>query len=131
MIVSEAHGTPIAATIASASPNEVTLVDATLAERFVGELPQRIIGDGAYDSDPLDARLATRGVEMIAPSRSNRRVRTQDGRAFRRYRWRWKVERVNAWLQNFRRIVTRWEYKAETFLAFVQLACICILLRQF
>ena len=52
-------------------------------------------------------------------------------RAFRRYRRRWKVERVNAWLQNFRRIVTRREYKAENFRAFVQLACICILLRQF
>ena len=131
MIVSEAHGIPIAATIASASPNEVTLVDATLAERFVGELPQRLLGDGAYDSDPLDARLAKRGIEMIAPNRSNRRVRTQDGRAFRRYCRRWKVERVNAWLQNFRRIVTRWEYKAQNYRAFVQLACICILLRQF
>ena len=130
MIVSEAHGTPIAATIASASPNEVTLVDATLAERFVDALPQRMLGDGAYDSDPLDARLAKREIEMIAPNRANRRVRTQDGRAFRRYRRRWKVERVNAWLQNFRRIVTRWEYKAENFRAFVQLACICILLRQ-
>jgi len=131
MIVSEAHGIPIAAAIASASPNEVTLVDATLAERFVGELPKRLLGDGAYDSDPLDARLAKRGIEMISPNRSNRRVRTQDGRAFRRYCRRWKVERVNAWLQNFRRVVTRWEYKAQNYRAFVQLACICIMLRQF
>ena len=98
---------------------------------IVSELPQRMLGDGAYDSDPLDARLTKRGIEMIAPNRSNRRVRTQDGRAFRRYRRRWKVERVNAWLQNFRRIVTRWEYKAQNYRAFVQLACICILLRQF
>jgi transposase len=68
---------------------------------------------------------------MIASNRSNRRVRTQDGRAFRRYCRRWKVERVNAWLHDFRRIVTRWEYKSENDLAFVQLACICSLLRQF
>lgn len=61
MIVSEARGTPIAAAIASTSANEVTLVDATLAERSVCELPQRMLGDGAYDSDPLDARLAKRG----------------------------------------------------------------------
>ena len=131
MIVSEAHGIPIAAAIASASPHEVTLVDATLAMRFVDALPLRMLGDGAYDRDPLDERLAALGIEMIAPNRSNRRVRTQDGRSFRRYRRRWKVERVNAWLHNFRRVVTRWEYKPENYLAFVQLACICILLRHF
>lgn len=131
MILSEAHGYPIAAAIASASPHEVTLVDTTLELRFLRELPERILGDRAYDSDPLDRRLATRGIEMIAPNRSSRRTRTQDGRPLRRYRRRWKVERVFAWLHNFRRIVTRWDYKAENYLAFVQLGCICILLRAF
>jgi transposase len=131
MLVCEAHGTPIAAAVASASPHEVTLVDTTLEMRFVQELPERMLGDGAYDSDPLDARLAARGIELIAPNRRSRRTRTQDGRPLRRYRRRWKVERGFAWLHNFRRIVTRWEYKAENYLAFVQLGCICILLRQF
>jgi len=71
-------------------------------------------------------------VEMIAPHRRNRRVElTQDGRPLRRYRRRWKVERLFAWLQNSRRLVTRYEYHAENFLAFVQLACIMILLRGF
>jgi hypothetical protein len=43
--------------------------------------------------------LAAEGVELIAPHRSNRsKPRTQDGRALRRYRRRWKVERLNAWL---------------------------------
>jgi transposase len=131
MILSEAHGYPIGATIASASPHEVTLVDTTLEMRFVSELPERILGDGAYDSDPLDRRLAARGIEMIAPNRASRRRRTQDGRPLRRYRRRWKVERLFAWLHNFRRVVTRWECKAENYLAFVQLACVCILLRLF
>lgn len=90
-----------------------------------------MIGDKAYDSDVLDARLAVeRGIELIAPHRRNRqRPRTQDGRPLRRYRRRWRVERLNAWLQNFRRLVTRYEYHAENFLGFVQLGCIVILLR--
>jgi hypothetical protein len=47
---------------------------------------------------------------MIAPHKSNRvKPATQDGRALRRYCRRWKVERSNAWLQNFRRIATRFE----------------------
>lgn len=35
-----------------------------------------------------------------------------------------------AWLQNFRRLVTRWEYHADNFLGFVQFGCIAILLRH-
>ena len=41
---------------------------------------------------------------MIAPHRSNRKkAATQDGRKLRRYRRRWKVERLFDWLQNFRK----------------------------
>ena len=47
----------------------------------------------------------------------------------RRYRRRWKVERLNAWLQNFRRIATRFDYYVENYLGFVHLGCIKILLR--
>lgn len=91
-----------------------------------------MIGDRAYDSDPLDERLRTEhGIDLIAPHKSNRRKpRTQDGRTLRRYRRRWKVERLFAWLQNFRRLVTRYEFHEENFLGFVRLGCMCILLRR-
>lgn len=89
-----------------------------------------MIGDCAYDSDPLDQRLAAQGVALIAPHRSNRKRKTQDGRLLRRYRRRWKIERLFAWLHNFRRLVTRYEYYAENFMGFVQLGCLCILLRH-
>jgi transposase len=56
---------------------------------------------------------------------------TQDGRPLRRYRRRWIVERLMAWLQNYRRLVTRYEYHAANFLGFVQLGCVMILLRAF
>jgi len=129
--VADGAGLPLAVSIASASPHEVTLVEATLNQCFAPQLPARLIGDRAYDSDRLDARLhAERGIALIAPHRGNRRTRTQDGRPLRRYRRRWLVERLHAWLQNFRRLVTRYEYHADNFLAFVQLGCILILLRH-
>jgi hypothetical protein len=34
--------------------------------------PENLIGDRAYDSDPLDEELRNNGIEMIAPHRSNR-----------------------------------------------------------
>ncbi len=68
-------------------------------------------------------------IELIAPNRQ-RRSQTQDRRQLRRYRCRWKVERLFAWMHHFRRLVTRWEYHIENFLGFVQLACLHLLLRH-
>lgn len=132
MAIADRAGLPLAIHVTSASPHEVTLVGAALEARFTAERPQRLIGDKAYDSDPLDAQLADEGIELIAPHRRNRRKpNTQDGRPLRRYKRRWKVERLMAWLQNYRRVVVRYEYHARNFLGFVQLACIRILLRWY
>ena len=132
MAIADRHGLPVAVHVASASPNETTLVEPTLQRRFLRETPERLIGDKAYDSDPLDQRIREHlGVELIAPHRWNRsRPVTQDGRALRRYRRRWKIERLFAWFHNYRRIVIRWEYYPENFLGMVQLACAVILLRH-
>ena len=132
MGLTDAFGLPIAACATSASPHEVTLVDDTLDACFLENVPEKIIGDKAYDSDKLDNSLAEeRGVELIAPHKNNRvKSATQDGRELRRYKKRWKVERLFAWLQNFRRLVVRYEYHLENFLAMVQLGCIVILLRR-
>jgi transposase len=131
MAIADGHGLPVAIGIASASPHESKLVEATLDDRFIEPHPQRVIGDKAYDHDRLDAKLrAERGVELIAPHRRGRRW-TEDGRRLRRYVRRWKVERLFAWLHNFRRLVTRYEYHAGNFLGFLHLGCIAILLRRF
>jgi transposase len=132
MAISDGHGLPLAVHVASASPGETTLVEATLAQRFVRALPARQIGDRGYDSDPLDRLLQQQyGIEMIAPNRSNRRTPTQDGRALRRYGRRWKIERLFAWFHNSRRIVTRWERDPANFLGMIHLASAVILLRAF
>lgn len=67
---------------------------------------------------------------MIAPHRRGRKKpKTQDGRKVRRYKRRWKVERLFAWLEHFRRLVVRYERWPENYLGFVQLGCTVILLR--
>jgi len=132
MAIADRHGLPIAACVANASPHEVTLVEETLDAAWTQYLPERLVGDKAYDSDVLDARLLDeRGVDLISPNRENRLTKTQDGRKLRRYRRRWKIERVFAWLHNFRRLVVRYEYHATNFLGMLQLGCIVILLRHF
>lgn len=130
MAVADRSGLPVAVCIESASWSEVRLVEDTLEGRFTQGSPERLIGDKAYDSDALDKNLLAKfGIEMIAPNRRNR-GKTQDLRLLRRYRRRWKVERLFAWLYNFRRIAVRYEYHAENFLAMVQLAFAIILLKH-
>ena len=133
MAIADASGFPVAAHIESASPHEVKLVEETIDSGFTQYAPNKLIGDKAYDSDGLDQRLLDeRNVEMVAPHRKGRKKpKTQDGRKLRPYRRRWKVERMFAWLQNFRRIVVRYEYHADNFLGMVQLGCAIILLRLF
>ena len=131
MAVADRFGLPLAACAASASPHESTLVAATLNSRFIAEVPERLIGDLAYHAGPLDDGLAEPGIELIAPHRRGRtRPKTQDGRPLRRFRRRWKVERLFAWLGNFRRLVVRYERHALNYLGFVHLGCALILLRQ-
>ncbi len=130
MAVADSHGLPVAACVESATPHEVKPAKSTLVQMIVPEAPQNLIGDNAYDSDKLDGDLRKYGIELIAPHRSNRKNTSQDLRRLRRYRRRWKIERLFAWLQNFRRLVVRYERHAENFLGMLYLACCIILLRH-
>ena len=73
MAIADRAGLPIAIYEESATPHEVTLVERTLESRFTYDKPERLIGDKAYDSDPLDERLKEQGIEMIAPNRERQR----------------------------------------------------------
>ena len=69
MAVSDAAGTCLALHVTSASPHEVRLVHEALAAGHVKGKPDKLVGDKAYNSDPLDAELAEQGIELIAPHR--------------------------------------------------------------
>jgi transposase len=140
MVVVDGQGVPLGKQLYSASPNEVRFAEETLASVRVSrkhrrgrprQKVRRVIADRAFDSDPLPAQLAARGIELIAPHRWNcSKPRTQDGRALRRYKRRWKVERTFAWLGNFRRLVVRYDHSDSIYEAFFHIACFMITLRR-
>ena len=138
MVLVDGEGLPLGVRLEGASPSEVTLAGATLAEVRVPrpkgrprQKPERVIADRGYDSDPLRQRLRRRGIELIVPYRENNQHRRyEDGRKLRRYKRRWIVERTNAWLGQFRRLLVRHEYLLPTYRAFFYLACFWITLRR-
>ena len=131
MAIADGHGLPIGITVHSASPHEVKLAeDAVSAIPVKGKL-QRIVGDRAYSSKPLSDRLSSKfGIDLISPPKSNFKNPWHDGRKLRRYRKRWKVERLFAWLNNFWRLPVRRERYIENYFGFLLLACVRILLRS-
>ena len=94
MAIVDRHGLPLSVSTHAANHHEVRLVQLCFDFYMIEAKPETLIGDRAYDSDPLDDELRKDGIEMVAPHRSNRRKRaTQDGRRLRRYARRWLVER--------------------------------------
>lgn len=86
-----------------------------------------VIADKAYDADPLIERIAATGAEAVIPPRRNRtEQRAYDANL---YADRNKVERLFNRLKHYRRVATRYEKTAGSFLAMVQVAAIMMWLR--
>jgi transposase len=132
MVLTDGSGLPLSAEVHSASPAEVTLIEGLLDQQKVEGTPDHLIYDRAADSDPLRERLKERGIDLVCPHRRNRKKPpTQDGRKLRRYKRRYRVERTNSWLQNFKRLICRMEHKVHNYVGLVQLACVMIVMRRF
>ena len=134
--LADACGLPICVCATSASAHEVTLVGEVLAAGFLEERPERLIGERAYDSDPLDAglRRARRGGHRDDRPASEKQEEAQDpGRAQAQALQETLEDRASllAWLHNFRRVVVRYERRVQNYLGFAKLGCIVILLRRF
>jgi hypothetical protein len=73
MAIADASGLPFSVCLASTSPHEVKLAEMALDSLFITGMPEKLIGDKAYDSDDLDENILKKyGVEMIAPARQEK-----------------------------------------------------------
>ncbi len=85
------------------------------------QLAEFIVADKGYDSDAFVETIAAQGSEAVIPPRSNRHTpRTFDHHI---YQSRNLIERFFCRIKQFRRIATRYDKLAKSFLSFVHLAC--------
>ncbi len=115
----------------AANRHDIAMVLPCLAERFTYRKPKRIVGDKAYDSNPMDKKLRAKGIELIAPDRECKLQKTQDKRKLRRIKRRWSIERFFARIKNYRRVAIRWERKSQNYLNMVRLATILTMFTGF
>ncbi len=135
MLMVDGRGTPIGLHVESASPAEVKLLEATLDSLDIpGKKvqPERLIADKGYDSNEARELIESRGMIPIIPARENNAKAThQDGRRLKRYSNRWIIERTNAWIQNFRRLVVRYERSSIIFTGLIHMAFAMMILKRF
>ena len=132
-MLTEASGVPIGLAIDGANRHDSKLVEATLESipvrrpKPTRKNPQGMCLDKGYDYDNVrdlvkefgyTAHIKARGEEAQA-------IKRQAGFKARR----WVVERTHSWMNRFRRILTRWEKKAENYLALLHLVCAVITYR--
>jgi transposase len=136
---------PLVARVAAGNENErehlLPLID-TLIER--GMHPGEVWADRGYDSKRIEELLRRRGIRPQISKRRRARDPIPAGTPTRQVvrgwnrqtkpldpqgRHRWPIERTNAWLKAKRRIATRRDRKADTYLAFIQLGMLLILAR--
>jgi len=133
-LLTDGQGVPLGLVVAGANRNDFKLARATLesipVERPAPDsaTPQGLCLDKGYDYDEVrelaqefgyTAHIRGRGEEAQALKRDVRRKAR-----------RWVVERTHSWLNRFRRILIRWEKKAENYVGLLHLACALITYRR-
>ena len=86
--------------------------------------PRRVCGDKGYSSRRIRAWLRRRGIRYTIPRKTNERRSGPFNRVL--YRQRNLVERTINRLKQFRRIATRYEKKAENYLAMLQIGSLLL-----
>ena len=102
------------------------LADITLVPEMVGDLHKAscgaLVADKGYDSDALRCQLKAKGVFPCLSLNATRRAARPFHRGY--YRRRHRVENFFCAMKRHRRVATRYDKLAASFLAFVSLAAI-------
>jgi transposase len=106
------------------------LLDATVIEPAPVEPPHLALDRGYDYGDCRDAAAARGYTAHIPPKASAATPLPPPGHPDRHPPRRWVVEVTHAWFNRFRRLLTRWEKQAATYLGFVHVAAVLIIYRK-
>lgn len=129
-LLTEANGIPLAIVAAGANRNDFKLARETIESiviarpKVTSNAPQGLCLDKGYDYS--EVRQLADEFRFTA----HIRCRGEEARAIKRAAQfkarRWVVERSHSWMNRFRRILVRWEKRADTYVAMLHLACALI-----
>jgi putative transposase len=129
-LLTEAEGIPVGLAVAGANRNDFKLVEATV-ESIPVKRPkptrrneQGMCLDKGYDYDEARDVLRVFGFTAHIRCRGEEAMAIKKEAGFKARRW--VVERAHSWMNRFRRILIRWEKRADTYIAMLHLSCAII-----
>jgi len=87
--------------------------------RMIADRIDALLADKGYDADAVRQDLADAGIEAVIPAKRNRRNPAPHDRL--KDRWRNRIERLFGKLKNWRRVATRYDKTAGSYIGFVSL----------
>ena len=131
---------PLASLVTAANVAEVSVgpevVDRVRVPRPQGRPKQRPASLGAdkgYDSAAFRQELRRRRIQPSVPLRKWPNRRRKPGcppETHEASKSRWKVERSHGWLDNWRRLVIRYDWYTQSYVAFLTIACFMVALSR-
>ena len=110
-----------------ANRNDHKMLQATLdgkpvkAPKPTEKKPQNLCLDKGYDYPAVDELVDEYGYTAHISRRGEEAKKRKRIPGYRARRW--VVERAHSWMNRFRRILVRWEKKADNYLAMLHFAC--------
>ena len=132
--MTDGSGIPIGLAVDGANRNDFKMARETLESMVVPRLeptasdPQGMCLDKGYDYEEIRLLLVEFGFTAHIRSRGEEAQAIREEAGFRARRW--VVERTHSWMNRFRRLLIRWEKKAQNYIAMLHLACAFITFRQ-
>jgi len=132
-VLTEADGIPVGLTVDGANRHDMKLARATIQSIPIDrptptdDRPQNVCLDKGYDYDQVRDLLKEFGFTAHIRSRGEEARAIKKEAGFRARRW--VVERTHSWMNRFRRILIRWEKKAQNYIALLHLVCAIITYR--
>jgi transposase len=130
--VTDSRGVPLGIAIAGANAHDAKLLRATLQSmpvprpKSIGRRRQHLCLDKGYFGRPTESLARRCGYIPHIPRKGEIRPQRRAGQRARR----WVVEGSHSWTNRARRLLVRWEKKADNYLAFVHLQFAYIALNQ-
>ena len=123
-VLADAQGRPVHAVLGAGHQPDCTRAVELL--QAVGNT-SKVLADKAYDTNQVLAAVAALGAEAVIPSQPRRRVARSVDLVC--YRQRNRIERLMSRLKQFRRVATRYDKTASSYLGFVHFVCAILWLR--
>jgi putative transposase len=125
-VLTDGRGVPIGVAVAGANTHDMRLAEATLASVPVAapdpaDVEQHLCLDKGYDYAAVRQTVDEFGYTAHIPARGAGDAPPAKTPGYRARRW--VVERTHSWMNRFRRLLVRWEKKADNYLALIHLAC--------